>query len=91
MKDSKDEFLERKKIAIEQLTIKANNIINQLKSDPEFENAMSDRIDHIERGELWLTPSAIKYAQLFMQLAMINSKINRIRSTSFNNTNSSNK
>ena len=91
MKESKDKFIERKKIAIEQLKEKAKNIIEQLKSDPEYEDAMKDRIDKIERGELWITQAAIKYSQLFMQLAMINSEINSIRSTAFNNTNTYNK
>ena len=81
--ENKENFLENKKRAIAELVIKANYIMKQLKDDPEFEPAMQDRAAHIERGELWLTPAAIKYAPIFAQLAQIQLQINAIRATAF--------
>lgn len=83
MEESKDAFLARKKIAIAQLVEKAWPIMEQLANDPELDAAIQDRLAHIERGELWITPAMIKYAPLFMQLEMIRAQIERIRSTAW--------
>jgi len=84
MEESKEAFITRKKIAIAQLMAKAWPIMEQLANDPELDAAIQDRLAHIERGELWITPAAIKYAPLFMQLEMIRAQIERIRSAPWN-------
>lgn len=83
MKESKEVFLIRKKLAIAELTVKAKPIMEQLANDPELDAAIHDRLAHIERGELWITPAAIRYAPLFMQLEMIRSQIASIRATTW--------
>lgn len=83
MKESKEAFAIRKKLAIAELVAKALPIMEQLANDPELDAAIQDRLEHIERGELWLTPAAMKYASLFMQLEMIRAQSARIRSTTW--------
>jgi len=81
--DSKEIFLLRKKIAIAKLVAKADPIMSQLSNDPEFEKAIQDRLEHIERGELWITPAAAKYAPMIMQLDQIRCQIANISATTW--------
>ena len=53
----------------------------QLLNNPEFAPAMADRQQHIERGELWVTPQAANLAPLFMEIAVLRNRIDAIRAT----------
>ena len=79
MKESKEAFAIRKKLAIAELMAKAAPIMERLTNNPEFDAAMQDRLAHIERGELWLTPAMVKYSPLIMQLEQIRTQIANIR------------
>ena len=83
MKESKEEFTKRKKLAIDELMKKATSIMDQLANDPEFDIAIQDRLAHIERGELWITPAAMKYAPMIMQLEQIRVQISKIRAATY--------
>jgi len=75
----KETFRIRKKVAIAELMAKALPIMDQLSNDPEFEKALQDRLAHIERGELWLTPAMAKYSPMIMRLEQIRVQIAKIR------------
>jgi hypothetical protein len=71
-----------KKTVIAELIAKSDAIVDKLSNDPGFEEAMKDRQEHISRGELWLTPAAIKYAQKIAELEQIRASLAIIRATS---------
>ena len=75
MEDPKKYFLTRKKTAISELMAKANAIADQLASDPDFLKAMQERKEYLDRKELWVTPRAMKFAPIIMQIADIRSRI----------------
>jgi predicted DNA-binding ArsR family transcriptional regulator len=73
---------EDKKATIAELSEKADVIMDRLLSDPEFKKAMEDRRAHIERGELWITPAAIKYSLMIAQVNQIRAMIGVISAAS---------
>jgi hypothetical protein len=80
---SKELFEINKKSVISELMLKAKTITDELNNDPDFLDAMKDRQEHIERGELWVITKALKYAQSLALLAQIEGQIATIKQARF--------
>ena len=81
MTETRKEFEISKKLAIAKLAAEALPIVKELSDDPDLGLAIQDRLDHIERGELWITPAMLKYSPMIMRLEQIRTQMENVKAT----------